>query len=839
MAEEIIKVFIEDEMEKSYLTYAMSVIISRALPDVRDGLKPVHRRILYSMLEQNLTPERPSLKSARVVGDVLGKYHPHGDQSVYDAMVRMAQLFSLRYTLVKGQGNFGSIDGDSPAAMRYTEAKLQHLGMEMCRDINKNTVDFQPNFDDTLQEPSVMPSAIPNLLVNGSSGIAVGMATNMAPHNLTEVINGTIAYIKNPEISIDELIRLIPGPDFPTAGLIYGRKGIKNAYHTGKGRIVMRAKIDTETLKNGREAIIVNEIPYKLNKAQLVEKIADMVKDKKLEGIADLRDESDRDGIRIVIELKRNAMMNIIINNLYKHTPLQSSFSINNLALVDGMPKRLNLKQIIHYYVKHRKEIIIRRSKYDLDKAEKRAHILEGLLKALDRIDEVIALIRSSKDTAEAKKGLVSQFDLSEVQATEILQMRLSRLTALERDTIKEEYNNLMKLIGELKELLASDEKQYQLLTEELTVIKEKYGDGRLTEIVDSEDEGFEIEDLIKNEECIITISHQGYIKRVKKETYSTQARGGKGVISHNKKIDDFIEQLFIANTHDYLLFITSNGRAFYIKVHEIPESSRTARGKSIKLLLRVEGDEDIKASIPLKEFDDEINVVMATKKGTIKKCRTSVFVNAKVRGVKGINLDDEDYVVAATTTTGDEELILYSKNGKALRFNEKAVRVMGRGARGVRGLRLRDNDELIAMTKIDLEEKMLVITEKGYGKRTLFNSLNPHGRGTQGQIYIKCTPKTGNVATVIPVRDDDEIMIITVSGMVIKVKAENISLQGRAARGVRVISVKSSDKVVDAGRLQKGDEAENEDENEGDSNNTENPSDTENDNNPSEQDSD
>ncbi len=807
MPEEVIKVFIEDEMEKSYLTYAMSVIVSRALPDVRDGLKPVHRRILYSMFEQNLYPERASLKSARVVGDVLGKYHPHGDQSVYDAMVRMAQDFSMRYELVNGQGNFGSIDGDSPAAMRYTEAKLRPLGMEMLRDIDKNTVDYQPNFDDTLQEPSVMPSAIPNLLINGTTGIAVGMATNMAPHNLTEVINGTIAYIKNPKIDIEELIDIIPGPDFPTAGIIYGRKGLHDAFKTGKGRAVVRARIDTETLKNGREAIIVKQIPYRLNKSLLVEKIAELVKDRKIEGIADLRDESDRNGIRIVIELKKNAVMNILLNNLYKHTQLQSTFSINNLALVKGMPKRLNLKQLIHYYVKHRKEVIIRRSMYELDKAEKRAHILEGLLIALDNIDEVIKLIRASDSPDEAKKGLVATFGLTEIQATEILQMRLSKLTALERDTIKEEYNKLVEKIKWLKELLASDEQQYEVITKELEEIKEKFGDDRKTEIVDSEEEGFDIEDLIKNEECIITISHGGYIKRVKKDTYNIQARGGKGVTSTNKKIDDFIEQLFVANTHDYLLFITNKGRAFYIKVHEIPESSRTARGKSIKLLLRLDGDEEIQSSLPLTEFNENTFIVMATQKGVIKRCVTKIFRNAKSRGIIGINLDDGDKVVSALITDGNEELVLYTRKGKALRFTEKSVRVVGRSARGVRGMRLKGEDYIIAMTKIYDDRSMLVLTEKGYGKRTEFSHFNPHGRGTSGQFYIKCTPKTGRVATVLPVSEDDDIMIITHAGMVIKVNAKHISKQGRTARGVRVISVKNNDIVVDGGRLEKEDE--------------------------------
>lgn len=814
MAEEVIKVYIEDEMEKSYLTYAMSVIVSRALPDVRDGLKPVHRRILYSMYEQNLTPDRPSLKSARVVGDVLGKYHPHGDQSVYDAMVRMAQDFSLRYMLVKGQGNFGSIDGDNPAAMRYTEAKLEHLGMEMLRDINKDTVDFQPNFDETLNEPSVMPSAIPNLLINGSTGIAVGMATAMPPHNLTETINGIRAYIKNPAITIDELMDFIHGPDFPTAGFIYGRRGIRDAFRTGKGRVVMRARTETETLKNGRDAIIVTEIPYKVNKAKMIEDIAELVKNKKLEGIADLRDESDRKGIRVVIELKKTANMNILINNLFKHTALQSTFNVNNVALVDGMPKRLNLKDLIKLYVEHRKEIIIRRSKFDLKKAEKRAHILEGLLIALDRIDEVIALIRASKNTAEAKEGLMKTFELSEIQATEILQMRLSKLTALEREALMEEHKSLLKLIAELKELLASDEKQFQLIGDELEEIKTKYGDERRSEIVDTEDDGFSVEDLIKNEECVITISHQGYIKRVKKDTFATQKRGGKGVTSANKKVEDFTEQLFVAETHDYIMFITNKGRAFYMKVHEIPESSRVARGKLIKLMLRLDGDEDIKSSIPLKSFSDDLFVVMATRNGVIKRCVTKVFENAKARGIIAVNLDEGDNVVSAITTTGDSELFLYTKNGKALRFKESTVRVTGRSSRGVRGIRLKDNDALIAMTKRVDNAHMLVITEKGYGKRTDFDSFSPHGRGTGGQIYIKCTDKTGKVATVLPVEDGDEIMIITQAGMVIKVNGDHISTQGRTARGVRVIKVKKADTVVDAGRLQKADDENDIDEN-------------------------
>ncbi len=810
MPEEVIKVYIEDEMEKSYLTYAMSVIVSRALPDVRDGLKPVHRRILYSMLEQNLTPDRPSLKSARVVGDVLGKYHPHGEASIYDAMVRMAQDFSLRYPLVKGQGNFGSIDGDTPAALRYTEAKLEHLGMEMCRDINKNTVDFQPNFDDSLQEPSVMPAAFPNLLVNGSSGIAVGMATNIAQHNLTEVINGIIAYIENPEITIDELMTHIKGPDFATSGIIYGKKGIKNAFETGRGRVVIRARIDTETLKSGREALIVTEIPYKVNKALLVEKIAELVKDKKIEGISDLRDESDRNGIRIVIELKKGTPTNILLNNLYKHTLLQNVFNVNNLALVDGMPKQLNLKDMIYYYVKHRKEIIIRRSQFDLDKAEKRAHILEGLLKAISRIDEVIKLIRGSENPNIAKQGLMTNFDLSEPQANEILQMRLSRLTALERETIELEYKDLIKLIAGLKELLASDEKQYALLKKELKEISEKYGDKRRTEIVDSEEEDFEIEDLIKDEECIITISHGGYIKRVNKNIYNSQARGGKGVTTGNKKIEDFVDQMFIANTHDYLMFITSKGRAFYIKVHEIPDTTKIARGKSIKLMLKLDGDEDIKASIPLKKFDETTYIIMVTKKGVIKRCFTKIFRNAKSRGVIGINLDEGDNVVSAIITQGSEELILCTKKGRALRFNEKSIRLVGRNARGVRGIRLREGDELISMIRLQEGYKMLVLTENGYGKRTLWEHFTPHGRGTGGQIYIKHVPKTGEVATVVSVKEDDHIMVITLAGMMIKVPASHISIQGRSARGVKVISVKGGDKVIDAGRLEKDEDDEN-----------------------------
>jgi len=792
----VIPIPIEDEMKDAYLTYAMSVIVSRALPDVRDGLKPVHRRILYAMNDMGITAGKEYKKSARIVGEVLGKYHPHGDQAVYNSLVRMAQLFSTRYLIIDGQGNFGSVDGDSPAAMRYTEAKITYYAMELLQDINKNTVDYQLNFDDSLEEPVVLPAGVPNLLVNGSTGIAVGMATNIPPHNLREVIDGVCAVIDNPDIAIEELIEYVKGPDFPTYGIIHGRNGIRSAYLTGRGKVVVRAKVDLEELKGNRDAIIIHELPYQVNKAELLIKISSLVKEKKIEGISDIRDESDRKGMRVVIELKKDANSKVVVNHLFAHTQMQSVFGIIMLALVNKQPKVLNLKEMIVYYIAHRKEVITRRTNFDLDKAESRAHIVEGLLIALEQIDKVIKTIRGSKSVEEARNGLISQFSLTDKQAQAILEMRLQRLTALEREKLQNEYDELIKIIKEFKELLASDVLQYALMKKELLEIKTKYGDDRRTEIV-TDIESIVTEDLIVEEDNVVTISHIGFIKRDPVTSYKRQRRGGVGVTGANTKQEDFIEHLFIASTHDFIMFFSNMGRTFYVKVYEIPEGGRTTRGKSIKLLLQLNEGELIKAFVPVKGYDTDHCIVLATKNGIIKRCDLSDFTNARTRGIKAMNLDEGDVLISAVLTDGNSDLVLCTKKGKALKIHEKAVRKIGRTARGVIGIRMKEGNELIGMEKVSPDKKLLVISKRGFGKRLEFDQLQAHGRGTGGQMYLRTNKKTGDVAAVHAVSDSDEIIAITTQGMIIKTAVNGISTFGRTASGVKILNVKEDDYVV------------------------------------------
>ncbi len=796
----IIPVPIEDEMKEAYLTYAMSVIVSRALPDVRDGLKPVHRRILYAMNDMGITPDKGYKKSARIVGEVLGKYHPHGDLAVYNTMVRMAQEFSMRNLIIDGQGNYGSVDGDSPAAMRYTEARMTRYAMELLKDINKKTVNTQLNFDDSLEEPVVLPASVPNLLVNGSTGIAVGMATNIPPHNLREVVDGACAVIDNPDIPVEELMTYVKGPDFPTYGILHGRSGIQSAYLTGRGKVTVRAKIDIEELKGGREAIIIQELPYQVNKAELLSKIAYLVKEKKVEGIGEIRDESDRKGMRAVIELKKGANTNVILNRLYTHTQMQAVFGIIMLALVDKQPEVLNLKEILVHYIAHRKEIIIRRTEFDLNKAETRAHIVEGLLIALNQIDAVIKLIRASDNAEKARSGLIAQFSLSEKQAQAILDMRLQRLTALETNKLQQEYDELVKLIKGFKELLASDELQYKVMKEELMEIKEKYGSDRRTEIAD-EIGGIITEDLIEEEENVVTISHGGYIKRLPTNTYRKQKRGGVGVSGANTKQDDFIEQLFVASTHDYIMFFSNFGRAFYVKVYEIPEGGRTTRGRHIKLLLQLADDEMIKTIVPIKDYKVAHPIVLITKNGIIKRCVISDFANARARGVKAMNLDKDDLLISAVLSDGKSELVLCSKQGKALKISENEVREMGRVARGVIGIRLKGDNEVIGVEKVTEDHNLLVITKNGYGKQMKFSQLQAHGRGTGGQIYLKVNEKTGEVVSVQAVSNEDEVMVITSQGMVVKTAVKGISTFGRTASGVKIVNVKADDYVVAVAR--------------------------------------
>jgi len=798
----LISVPIEDEVKTDYLTYAMSVIVARALPDVRDGMKPVHRRILYAMEELGLRYNAATKKCARITGDAMGKYHPHGDLSLYDALVRMAQDFSLRYPLVYGQGNFGSIDGDPPAASRYTEAKLSRLGEEMLADLDKDTVIFGPNYDESLKEPLVLPSAFPNLIVNGSSGIAVGMATNMAPHNLVEVAEAIAAYIENPDIDLDGLMRHIKGPDFPTGGIIFGIGGIRDAYTTGRGRVIVRGKFIIETMKSGKEQIVFTEIPYAVNKTTLITRIADLVRDKILEGVGDLRDESDRDGMRIVLELKKGAIPKLVLNRLFTHTPLQSTFGIINLALVNGRPKCLSLKELIVHFVAHRVDVITRRSKFELRKAEERAHILRGIVIALRNIDEVVAIIRASRNVEIARLNLEKRFELSEVQAQAIVDMRLGRLTSLETEKVLAELAEIEARIAYLKDLIADDAKILEVVKNETVDMAKKYGDNRRTEIVANNVEAINIEDLIKPEEMAILISNKGFIKRVSVHLYRSQGRGGKGSNSTNLIEDDFVKQLFVANTHDYLLFVSTAGKAYWLKVHEIPESSRQARGAHIKSLLAISPNEEITTVIDFKEFSDTQYILMGTLKGVVKKVALRDFVNAKTRGIIAIYLDEGDQLVAACFTGGGNEAMLITRNGQALRIHEEQVRVMGRASRGVRGIMLMNGDELAAMLRVTPDETMLIVTTNGYGKRVAYDNFSSHGRGTRGQMIYVPDDVSGEVVSAVSISGDDEAMVITAMGKTIKIEAETVRILGKNARGVRTVNIDAPDFVIDLDKV-------------------------------------
>lgn len=813
----IIPINIEEEMKSAYIDYSMSVIVSRALPDVRDGLKPVHRRVLYGMLDLGVTSSKAHKKSARIVGDVLGKYHPHGDSSVYFAMVRMAQSWSLRYPMVDGQGNFGSIDGDSPAAMRYTEARLKKIAEEMLADINKDTVDFQLNFDDTLEEPTVLPSRIPNLLVNGASGIAVGMATNMPPHNLTEAVNATIAYIENNEITIAELMQHIKAPDFPTGGIIYGYTGVQEAFETGRGRIVMRAKAEIEVYGNDRERIIVNEIPYQVNKANMIEQTAGLVNDKKIEGISEIRDESDRDGMRVVYEIKRDSNAAIVLNNLFKYTALQTSFSVNNIALVHGRPQMLNLKDLIKHFVNHRHEVVVRRTKYDLLEAEKRAHILEGLLIALDHLDEVIKLIRASNSPDDARVGLMDSFSLSDIQARAILDMTLRRLTGLERDKIKEEFAELMSTIEYLKSILADEGLRMQIIRDELTEIRDKFGDERRTSITHSA-EDMRMEDFIVDEEVVITISHEGYIKRTPLTEYRKQGRGGKGSMGSQSRDKDFIEHILIATNHNYMLFFTETGKCFWLRVFEIPEGTRTSKGRAIQNVINIPKEENIKAYIKVVNLKDqdylENNfIIMCTKKGTIKKTSLEAYSRPRANGINAININEGDQLLEACLTTGVSEIVMALRSGRAIRFNESTVRPMGRTATGVRGITLANvNDEVVGMISINsTDATVLVVSEKGYGKRTDIEDYRVTNRGGKGVKTINVTDKTGELVAIKDVTDNDDLMIINKSGIVIRIGVSDLRVMGRATQGVRLITFKGDDSIASITKIEHEEEIEEE----------------------------
>ncbi|KHD34486.1 DNA gyrase subunit A [Clostridium acetobutylicum] len=807
----VLPVDISSEMKKCYIDYAMSVIVSRALPDVRDGLKPVHRRILYSMHELGLTPEKGYRKCARIVGDVLGKYHPHGDSSVYGALVRLAQDFNLRYTVVDGHGNFGSVDGDSAAAMRYTEAKMNKIALEMVRDIGKNTVDFIPNFDGEEKEPVVLPSRFPNLLVNGSAGIAVGMATNIPPHNLGEVIDGITMLIDNPEATILELMAQIKGPDFPTAGIIMGKSGIRAAYETGRGKITVRAKSEIEVEDNGKQKIIITEIPYQVNKARLVESIADLVKDKRIVGISDLRDESDRDGMRIVIEIKKDANSNIILNQLYKHTRLQDTFGINMLALVDNRPEVLNLKQILQHYIKFQEQVIRRRTEFDLEKASARAHILEGLKIALDHIDEVISLIRGSKTAQEAKLGLMDKFGLSEKQAQAILDLKLQRLTGLEREKIEDEYNELMKTIAELKSILADENKILAIIRDELNEIKAKYGDERKTAIERAEND-IDIEDLIQEENVVITLTHAGYIKRINADTYTSQKRGGRGIQAMTTKEDDFVENIFITSTHNNILFFTNKGRMYKLKAYQIPEAGRAAKGTNVVNLLQLDPNEKIQAVISIKEFDEESFLVMCTKKGIIKKTVVGMYKNIRKSGLIAINLNDDDELVSVRITKGDDDIIIVTNKGLAIRFNEVDVRPLGRNALGVKGITLKEDDFVVGMEVPNQESDVLVVSENGFGKRTHVGEYKCQHRGGKGLITYKVSDKTGKLVGVRMVEDGDELMLINNLGIAIRINVSDISTTSRNAMGVTLMRNNGDEKVLALAKINKDDSEQLED---------------------------
>jgi len=792
----VIPINLEDEMKRSYMLYSMSVIVGRALPDVRDGLKPIHRRILYAMNEIGLTSEKPHRKSATIVGEVMGKYHPHGDAAIYDALVRMAQDFSQRYVLIDGHGNFGSVDGDPPAAMRYTEARMAKISQKLLADIDKDTVDFTPNFDESLKEPVVLPSRFPNLLVNGSSGIAVGMATNIPPHNLGEVIDGTIMLIDNPDATVEDLMTVIKGPDFPTGALIMGREGIRDAYIKGRGSIRMRARAQIETLSGGKNRIIVTEIPYQVNKSRLIENIAELVRDKKIDGITDLRDESDREGMRIVIDIRRDSNANIILNQLYRHTQMQSTFGVIMLVLVDGEPRILDLKGMIHYYIEHQKEVVVRRTRFDLNKAEERAHILEGLKIALDNLDAVISLIRKSRTPDIAREGLMNNFNLSQKQAQAILDMRLQRLTGLEREKIEDELKDVKRLIEKLRGILADEQKVFQIIKDELLEIKEEFADARRTKITVGSSR-FDIEDLIAEEDIAVTLTHQGYIKRLPLNTYKSQRRGGRGITGMNTKEEDFVEHLFIATTHNYILFFTDKGKVYSLKAYEVPEASRQARGTAIVNLIPLGSDETIRAVIPIRTFAPDRYLLMATRHGVVKKTALSDFDTKRKGGLIAIRLDPEDDLVSVKPTTGKQEVILATAKGKALRFKEEDVRPMGRNARGVRGIDLAKGDTVIGMDVVKEDRDFLVVTANGFGKRTPLDQYRTYSRARKGVRTIRLTSKSGHAVAVKVLDSDDELMCISAEGIIIRMDVADIPQQGRDAQGVRVMRLEPEDQVV------------------------------------------
>ncbi len=838
--EKIIQINIEDEMKSAYIDYSMSVIVSRALPDVRDGFKPVHRRVLYGMQDLGVFSNRPYKKSARIVGEVLGKYHPHGDSSVYDTMVRMAQPWSLRYPLVDGQGNFGSVDGDSPAAMRYTEARLRKIAEEMLDDLEKETVDFRPNFDDSLQEPTVMPTKIPNLLINGASGIAVGMATNMAPHNLTEVVDGTIAYIENPDITPEELLNYIKAPDFPTGGIIYGYEGVRDALLTGRGRVVIRGKAEIEE-ENGREQIIVTEIPYQVNKAEMIKKIADLVNDKKIEGISDLRDESDRNGMRIVFEIKRDAIANVVLNKLYKFTQLQTSFSVNNICLVDGRPRLLNVRDLIQEFVEFRHEVVIRRTRFELRKAEERAHILEGLIIASDNIDEVIEIIKTSSSPDAARDRLATRFGLSDIQTRAIVDMRLRQLTGLEQDKLRAEFDELMKLITDLKDILEREERRMQIITDELMEVRAKYGDERRSSIEYNSSE-MRMEDLIADDEVVVTISHAGYIKRTNLAEYKVQNRGGMGSKGSATRDLDFLEHLFVATNHNYLLIFTEKGRCFWMRVYEIPEGSKTSKGRAIQNLINIPGDDKVKAYVKVldltdKEYVENNFIVMCTKQGVIKKTSLEAYSRPRSNGINAIGIRENDELLEAKLTNGNNEIVLATSDGRAIRFNESTVRPMGRNASGVRGVNLSSDQEcVIGMICVeDIFSTILVVSEKGYGKRTFLNDPEDKepvyritNRGGKGVKTLNITEKTGKLLSIQNVFDEDDLMIITKSGVTIRMHIDTLRTMGRAAQGVKLINLKAKAEIAAIARVPRT-EDEDEDEDETSEENAENGTEIEN----------
>ena len=810
--EKLIPINIEDEMKSAYIDYSMSVIVSRALPDVRDGFKPVHRRVLFGMHELGIRANSAYKKSARIVGEVLGKYHPHGDSSVYDTMVRMAQEWSLRYLLVDGQGNYGSVDGDSPAAMRYTEARMQKISEDMMADIEKDTVDHQLNFDDTLKEPTVLPTRIPNLLVNGASGIAVGMATNMPPHNLTEVVNGIIQFIDDADITIETLMQTIKAPDFPTGGTIYGYDGVREAFLTGRGRIVLRAKANIEEV-NGRECIIVTEIPYQVNKAEMIRKTAELINDKKIEGISNIRDESDRKGMRIVYILKRDAIPNIVLNKLYKFTALQSSFSVNNIALVNGRPELLNLKDMIHHFVDHRHDVVVRRTQFELKKAEERAHILEGLIIASDNIDEVIQLIRSSSNAEEARQKLIEKFELTEIQAKAIVEMRLRQLTGLEQDKLRAEFDDLIRTIADLKDILDKKDRRMAIIKEELIAVREKYGDERRSNI-EYAGGNFRVEDMIPDEKVVITISHAGYIKRTALTEYKTQNRGGVGQKASTTRNEDFLEHIFVGTNHQYMLFFTQNGKCFWMRVYEIPEGSRIAKGRAIQNLINIEQDDKVKAFICTQDLKDEdyINshyVIMATKKGQVKKTLLEQYSRPRANGINAITVKEDDELLEAKLTNGNSQILLAVKSGKAIRFEENKTRPMGRGASGVRGIRLANQkDELVGMVSVnDMDSNILVVSENGYGKRSSLEDYRTTNRGGKGVKTISITEKTGDLVAIKNVSDEDDLMIINKSGIAIRMSVADLRVMGRATQGVRLINLKDSDSIAAVAKVMPDDE--------------------------------